>query len=675
MPIKTKKSMTSFDVAAVAKELEALRGSRIVNIYSLPGGGFLFKLRPVEANLVAVPAVRVHLTRYDVAEKGFPPPLVMGLRKHLRGGKIVDVGQVGFDRILVLRVEAGGAKYSVYVEVLPRGVLALVDEEGTILQVSETRRMKDRVVKRGAKYQPPPGSVRLPTEIGVDTLTELLASDGEAVRVLVRGLGYPGEVVEEALLRVGVEPSIPASEVRERAADIVEAFRDIYKESLRGHGYIVYDNEGNAVTVVPFEPKGLAGRYGLEYRRLESFSEALDTYFVKELKRVEERELASQAEAERKKLLHSIERARRNLEELREKINKIEKLMMVVGENITQLYEALECARRVQKENGWDYIVGTCPHVVDVRPSEGLLVVSLGGELVQINIRQEPHQLLVELSKRRGEIEAKIRRGEEALKTLEQKLGELERKVEALTAQARAMVRKKEWYERYHWLVTSHGFLAVGGRDASQNENVVKKYLNERRIFMHADIHGAPIVVLFAEGQQPPEQDLREAALLTAAYSKAWKTGLSSVDVYWVWGSQVSKSAPAGEYLAKGAFMVYGKRNYIRGVELRLGLGVAVENDAPIVIVGPPDLVKRRALVYAVLVPGDEDPSRLAKRLRRLLAAKASEESKPIIDAVKVEDIRLRLPGRARVIHVGRGEAKEPPRPIRYLFGEEAGQA
>jgi len=669
--IKPKKSMTSFDVASVVAELEAVMGSRIANIYSVPGG-FLFKLKQGVKSIIAVPGTRLHLTSYDVADKGFPPPLVMGLRKYLRGAKLRGVKQLGFDRIVVMELEAGGDIYKVYVEVLPRGVLVLADNNDTVIHVSETRRMKDRVLRRGVQYQPPPGHTVPPHELTIDTLLKLSESKGEAVRVLVRGLGYPGEVVEEALIRAGLDPLVEASRIRDRAEQLLHAIREIYGESLSGKGYILYSGQ-EAVTAVPFKPDGLAGRYSYTIVAFESFSEALDVYFVRELKSNEEKELASQVEAERRKLLASIEQARRSIEELKEKAKRTQEIMELIGENIAVLYEALECARRVHKEAGWDYVAGNCPSVIDVKPSEGKIIVSLSGALLPIDIRKDPSHLLVELSKKKGEIEAKIRRGEEALKDLEARLAELDQRVRDLTARARALVRRREWYERYHWLVTSHGFLAIGGRDASQNESVVKKYLTDKRIFMHADVHGAPIVVVFAEGITPPETDLREAALLTAAYSKAWKSGISSVDVYWVWGSQVSKSAPAGEYLAKGAFMVYGRRNYIRGVELKLALGVGVDGDAPVIIVGPPELVKRRAVVYAVLVPGDEDPSRLAKRLRRLMAVRAGEEHRPLIEALKVEDFRLRVPGRARVIHIGRGEASEPPRPVRQLPGETEG--
>ncbi len=675
--IKRKKSMTSFDVAAVASELRAYLGSRIVNVYALPGpSGLLLKLKGSQgdARLVIVPGEKAHLTRYDVAEKGFPPPLVMGIRKHVRGSRLTSVEQHGFDRILVLGFGTRSGEWRLVAELLPRGVVALLSSDGRIVQVTEQKEMRDRVLRRGLPYQPPPGASIHPRQLTVEHVRAALGGKGEAARLLARGLGYPGEAVEEALLRCGLDPSIPGGEAAEAAECIVETLRSLYEEALKGSGYLIYPREGGAaLTVVPFEPRGLSGKYEFRVERLESISEALDKFFVEEVKRTEEEAAVREVEAERRRLMASLERARKNLEELREKAARLEKYMELIGENIGLVYEAVECARRMREKAGWDYIVGNCPSVVDVNPSQGIIILSIEGISIPVDVRVDPSRLLVELSRKAGELRAKIERGKRSLAEIEEKLRRLSEQVERRAVRARALVRRREWYEKYHWLVSSHGFLAIGGRDASQNESVVKRYLNEKRIFMHADIHGAPAVVVFAEGVEPPEGDLREAALLTAAYSKAWKGGVGSVDVYWVWGSQVSKSPPPGEYLARGAFMVYGKRNYIRNVELRLGIGVGEENGAPVVIVGPPDLVARRSIVYAVLVPGDEDPSKLAARLRRLFRAKAGEKA-PLVEAVKSEEIRLRIPGRARAIYVGRGEARERPRPIREVRGEEAGE-
>jgi hypothetical protein len=41
-----------------------------------------------------------------------------------------------------------------------------------------------------------------------------------------------------------------------------------------------------------------------------------------------------------------------------------------------------------------------------------------------------------------------------------------------------------------------------------------------------------------------------------------------------VWGDQVSKSAPTGEYLPTGSFMIRGKKNYLPPYQLVLGFAI-----------------------------------------------------------------------------------------------------
>lgn len=43
-------------------------------------------------------------------------------------------------------------------------------------------------------------------------------------------------------------------------------------------------------------------------------------------------------------------------------------------------------------------------------------------------------------------------------------------------------------------------------------------------------------------------------------------------NAYWVTGDQVSKTAPTGEYLTTGSFMIRGKKNFLPPSNLILGL-------------------------------------------------------------------------------------------------------
>ncbi len=669
---KRKTSMTAFDVAAVARELSGLRGSRLVNVYEVFENTYLLRFRGArDARVVAEPGRRVHETSYDVSGKQQPPPFVMALRKHLRGERLEDVRQLRFDRILELRFSNGNR---LVVEVLPRGVLLLTDERGVILQASEWREMKDRVIKRGVQYQlPPPASIH-PEELTLDAVKErLVGAKGEAVRVLSRRLGYPGEVVEEILHRVGVEKTTPIERLDDSTLGaIVEEVKRLYRESLEGRGYIVYDENGLVLTVVPFRPTMYEGRY----RVTDSFSKALDEYFVELEKARAVEEAVGRLQEERGRLEAMIRKTEELVREYAEKKEKLERLAMLVAENAQLIDAAVECARRMRERGGWEYIPGNCPGVVDVEPQRGVIRVSIGGHVVDVDIHMDSSRLISELYRRVGELEKKRVRAQKALEELKRKLESLEVEIREEARRARARVRRREWYEKYHWLFTSHWFLAIGGRDASQNESVVKRYLSDNDIFMHADIRGAPAVVVMVRGRRPPDEDIREAAVITACYSRAWKEGLGAVDVYWVWGRQVSKAAPPGEYLTKGAFMVYGERNYIRGVELRLAVGIAEEDEQPVVIVGPRELVRRRSLAYVLLAPGDEEPSRLAKRIIRLWAQKLGDKEY-LAKSLDVNEVLRRLPGPSRILEVARGEAREPPRPRGREAGgeEEVGEA
>ncbi len=45
----------------------------------------------------------------------------------------------------------------------------------------------------------------------------------------------------------------------------------------------------------------------------------------------------------------------------------------------------------------------------------------------------------------------------------------------------------------------------LAGRDAAQNENLIKRYFRQHDIYVHADVHGASSVIVKARRLQPSE--------------------------------------------------------------------------------------------------------------------------------------------------------------------------
>jgi predicted ribosome quality control (RQC) complex YloA/Tae2 family protein len=73
----------------------------------------------------------------------------------------------------------------------------------------------------------------------------------------------------------------------------------------------------------------------------------------------------------------------------------------------------------------------------------------------------------------------------------------------------------------------------IGGRDAQQNEVIVKKYLKANDIYMHADVHGASSVVIKNPSAQPiPPTTLLQAATMTICRSSAWTAKVGATQLH-----------------------------------------------------------------------------------------------------------------------------------------------
>ncbi|KAJ8528679.1 hypothetical protein ON010_g14650 [Phytophthora cinnamomi] len=148
--------------------------------------------------------------------------------------------------------------------------------------------------------------------------------------------------------------------------------------------------------------------------------------------------------------------------------------------------------------------------------------------------------------------------------------------------------RKTLWFEKFHWFLTNEKYLVVAGKDAHQNELLVKRYLRKGDVYVHADLHGAATCIVrnhatvkdkkTQELPPIPVATLEQAGCMSVCRSNAW-TSQVIAGAYWVHADQVSKTAPAGEYLTTGSFMIRGKKNYIQPSRLEMGLAVLFRID------------------------------------------------------------------------------------------------
>ncbi|SOV16455.1 conserved protein, unknown function [Plasmodium sp. gorilla clade G2] len=136
-------------------------------------------------------------------------------------------------------------------------------------------------------------------------------------------------------------------------------------------------------------------------------------------------------------------------------------------------------------------------------------------------------------------------------------------------------LRKVYWFEKFHWFISSENYLVIAGRDALQNEILFRRYFQKNDIYVHADIHGAASCIIKNPYKDTPIPDktLSEAGQLAICRSSAWNNKIIT-SAWWVYYNQVSKSAPSGEYLKTGSFVIRGKKNYLPHVKLEMGFCV-----------------------------------------------------------------------------------------------------
>ncbi|XP_063039694.1 ribosome quality control complex subunit NEMF-like [Engraulis encrasicolus] len=170
-----------------------------------------------------------------------------------------------------------------------------------------------------------------------------------------------------------------------------------------------------------------------------------------------------------------------------------------------------------------------------------------------------------------------VEAAQKAFKSAEKKTKQTLKEVQTVTNIQKA--RKVYWFEKFLWFISSENYLIIAGRDQQQNEMIVKRYLRAGDVYVHADLHGATsCVIKNPSGETIPPRTLTEAGTMAVCYSAAWDAKVVT-SAWWVHHHQVSKTAPTGEYLTTGSFMIRGKKNFLPPSYLIMGFGFLFKVD------------------------------------------------------------------------------------------------
>ena len=376
---------------------------------------------------------------------------------------------------------------------------------------------------------------------------------------------------------------------------------------------VYYDEDGFPTRAAPFELETYSADDS-EYP--DSFSTALDEYYYTREQKKEEKE---KLDAYREKMdgleAQKEQQERENAEAIYENYNLLDEVKRKVEQGIDEHgYDAVQ-EQIEEKENE------LTDRINSLNEQEEFISVDVGDRDLKIYLFQDLEATASGYYDKAKESESKIESAEKALEQTEEQIRELEKEdieIEEVM-EDKTEKREKKWFEKYRWFRSSEDHLILAGRDAQTNEMLVDKHMEKNDLYFHADFDGAPSLVV-KDGQDAGEETLREAAQAAVTFAKTWKAGIGADDVYHVDPEQVTETPESGEYLAKGAFVIRGDREYMRNVNVDAAVGAYELEDADVPMCGPEDAVKEHCDVVVSIKPGHTKKSDIAKEINRRFA-------------------------------------------------------
>ncbi|GJY74468.1 nuclear export mediator factor NEMF isoform X1 [Tanacetum coccineum] len=449
--------------------------------------------------------------------------------------------------------------------------------------------------------------------------------------VLGEALGYGPALSEHIILDAGLTPNLKVSKDLKLEDSSIQAlsegvkrFEDWLEDVISGtkvpEGYILMQQKKIGKDQVPVESsvtdqiydefcplllKQFSSRVNVKF---DTFDAALDEFYSKiESQRSEVQQQAKESNAMQK--LSKIRNDQENrVQILKKEVDRSVTMAELIEYNLEDVDAAIMAVRvalasgmswddltrmvKEEKKSG-NPVAGLIDKLHLEKNSMSLLLSNNLDEMDDDEITQPVEKVVVDIAlsahanarwwyeqkkKQESKQEKTVTAHAKAFKAAEKKTRQQLSKEK--TVASISHIRKVHWFEKFNWFISSENYLVISGRDAQQNEMIVKRYMSKGDLYVHAELHGASSTVI--KNHKPdspvPPLTLNQAGSFTVCHSQAWNSKIVT-SAWWVYPQQVSKTAPTGEYLTVGSFMIRGKKNFLPPHPLIMGFGILFRLD------------------------------------------------------------------------------------------------
>ena len=523
---------SSFDVARIVRELSSMIGARARKAYQPHYEQVVIRLNPKgspSSDLVIVSGRRLYLSQRDRPMPSQPSQFAMVLRKHMNNSRLIEVKQLGFDRIISMTFEHGSGKLKLIIELFRDGNVLLLDGDGVIIQPLTHAKYASRSLKRGVQYVPPPAAVD-PREMNREKLDKLLdESDDDLIRTLA-ARGNLGRIYGSAICAsASLEENLKAKDLNDEQREVLDTAIISLLEELANNdsSRMWFENKeilekwnktndlnerdelsGEIKEISPIDLKYLDSELSVEIDTLCSgYDAAFGSHDASAFIRREEEKLIEigQDEGEKKaKLERRADQQRNAIGRFLSQAAINQELGKAMQENWPHLETIMSQFNEAISKFTWQEVsekVREIQWIDRLDPKKGTFVAFLPdeqgepGASVTLYANKTVHQNAQRYFQDARTLKEKSKGARKALENTENAKSKQEkrRKKDVAAGRVRGIQRsKKFWFEKYRWAILDNGHIIVGGRDARGNDTIVRKHLNSNDLYIHADLHGAP---------------------------------------------------------------------------------------------------------------------------------------------------------------------------------------
>ena len=476
------------------------------------------------------------------------PMFCMLFRKYIQGGNIVNISQVGFERIIKISIDSldelkEKTRKDIYIEIMGRhsNIILTHNSDNKIIDSAKripTSISRVRQILPGLTYELPPAQSKLnPLDnISKDSFIKSLKTfDGPIFKgIYSKFLGISPVISKELCYRANINEKINTNDISEEdITSLYNEFSSLFNNIINNiFSPCIVINE-KLDKVIDFSCINLTLYNDLKFINKDSMSTILEGYYkTKDIKdRIHQRasDLKKSISVKLERLYHKQEKQE---EELLEAENA--DIYKVNGELLTAYIYMIEKGMdSVEVQNFYD-------------PNYENVTISLNKNLTPSENAQKYFKKYNKLKTAKKEITSQIAINKEEIDYLEniilsiencENLAELQDIKDELirlgySKSSGKLKSKKETAltTKPHEFISSEGFKILVGKNNKQNDYLTLRIADPDDIWMHTkNIPGSHVIIKCA-GKDVSEQTIYEGAMLAAYFSKSKMSSQVPVD-------------------------------------------------------------------------------------------------------------------------------------------------